>query len=421
MTYEQALNYINSLGRSSDGRSLERTRALLEKLGNPQRKTRFVHVAGTNGKGSTCAMLESILRAAGYKTGLFTSPYLHRFNERIRVGGEPIPDGELARLAAALKPLAGQIGGMSEFELDTALGLAYFAQCACDIVVLEVGLGGRLDPTNAIDAPDCAVITNIGLDHTALLGSTPAEIAREKAGILKPGCPAALYSQSDPGAARVLEDACRANGCPRRTADFGALELLSPSERGQRFRYRGRELTLPLLGRNQLHNAAAALEAIELLRGRGWKISEAAIAGGLANVRWPARFELASREPDFIIDGGHNPQCARSLAENLRLYYPERRRVLLLGIMADKDFKSFLHELAAEAGVFVCTAPRGERALPPELLAQELKSCGKPVFVRGSLPEAIDTARRAAGMDGVVCCAGSLYLAAEAREYFGLE
>ncbi len=421
MTYEQALNFIHSLGRSSDGRSLERTRSLLDVLGNPHKCTRFVHVAGTNGKGSVCAMLESVLRAAGYRTGLFTSPYLHRFNERIRINGEPIPDKELAALIEQVKPLAENTGGFGEFELDTVLGFAYFAQSSCEVAVLEVGIGGLLDPTNVIGAPDCAVITNIGLDHTAILGRTPSEIAAQKAGIIKPGCAAALYSQSDPDAARVLADSCRKNCRDWRTSDFDALKLLSVTERGQRFRYRGRELTLPLMGRNQLRNAATALEAIELLRARGYDISEPAIADGFAHVRWPARFELASREPDFVIDGGHNPQCARSLAENLCLYYPERRRVLLLGIMADKDFKSFLRELRSTADVFVCTAPRGERALPPELLAQELEGLGKPVFVRSSLPCAIDTARRAAGVDGVVCCAGSLYLASEAREYFGLE
>jgi dihydrofolate synthase/folylpolyglutamate synthase len=422
MTYRDAMNYIHAAGMSRGEPGLGHIRALLSEMGQPQNRLRFVHVAGTNGKGSTSAMVESVLRAAGYKTGLFTSPYLHRFNERIRVSGESIPDDDLAEIVGKIKPIAEALGGgFSEFELDTAIGFEYFARRDCDIVVLEVGLGGRLDPTNVIACPDCAVITNIGLDHTAILGDTVEKIAGEKAGIIKPGAAVALYPPETSGILEVFERACREMGASLRVADSSALTPLSDSLEGQVFLRGGEELRLPLLGSHQLKNAAVVLEAIDILREKGYKISADAVRSGLARVRWPARFELLRREPDFVVDGGHNEQCARAVAENLRRYFPDKRRILLLGIMADKDVDAFLDAVAPVADEFVCVRPNSPRSLSAADLGKKLERFAKPVKLCGSVDEGIDAALEKAGREGVACAVGSLYMAGDVRSHFGLE
>lgn len=423
MTYQEAISFIHSAGMSAGRPGLERMRALLAEMGDPQEKLRFVHVAGTNGKGSTCAMLESILRSAGYKTGLFTSPYLRRFNERFRINGQCVMDAELTEIVEKIKPIAEGMGErFSEFELDTAIGFEYFARNKCGVVVLEVGLGGRLDPTNVIGCPDCAVICNIGLDHTAILGDTVEKIAFEKAGIIKPGCSVAMYQPEDEAVERVAAAVCREQGASLRIAEFDELELLRDDLDGQVFCYcDDRPLRLPLLGDHQLKNAAVALEAVEILRERHFRIKDEAVERGLEHTCWPARFELVSQQPYFVVDGGHNPQCARAVADNLEYYFPEERRVLLLGIMADKDVDGFLDALAAVADAFVCVAPDSPRALPARELGERLGKYKKPAFVCDSIGDGIRTAVGAAGKEGVVCAVGSLYMTADVRAYFGLE
>ena len=254
---------------------LTRVRELLHRLGDPQDGLQFVHIAGTNGKGSTAAMLASILRAAGYTTGLFTSPYLERFAERMQVNGAPVPDAEFAAVCEMLQPcIAAMDDPPTEFELVTAAAMLWFRRRGCDVVVLEVGLGGRLDATNVIAAPACAVITNIGLDHTEILGGTLAQIAREKAGILKPGTCAVSYPQA-PEVRSVLREICAQRGIPLTEADASTIVSLTDSVDGQTFTYRGTEYALPLLGAHQLRNAAVALETVAALRARGWRIPDA--------------------------------------------------------------------------------------------------------------------------------------------------
>lgn len=423
MTAQEALNYIYSPARTG-APSLAPMRAVMAQLGDVQNGLRFVHVAGTNGKGSTSAMLESVLRAAGYRTGLFTSPHLLRFSERIRVCDAEIPDADLAAAAERVRAAEAACGGtLTVFERTTAAALLHFAAQRCDVVVLEVGLGGRFDATNIIESPDCAVITNIGLDHTALLGDTVEQIAREKAGIIKPGCAVAMYEPEQDTVAAEVAAVCRARGASLRIADFDELEVLDDGLEGQTFCYcDDTPLRLPLLGDHQTRNAAVALEAVEILRERGWeKLTDEAVERGLAAVRWPARFERVAREPDFIIDGGHNPQCAAALAENLDYYFPDTRRVLLLGMLADKDAAGFCAVLAPKADAFVCVAPESGRALSAEALAALLAPCGKPAVCCETAAEAVETAKRAAGRRGMVCAAGSLYLAGALRECFGLE
>ena len=420
MTYREALDYINGVRWYGSKPGLERVRALLEKLGDPQKQLKFVHIAGTNGKGSCAAMTASVCRAAGYRTGLFTSPYLFRFNERMQLNGKPIDDDVLAALVGEIRPLADAMEDHpTEFELMTAAALLWYSRENCDIVVLEVGLGGRFDATNVIDAPEAAVVMNIGLDHTAVLGDTVEQIAFEKAGIIKPGCEAVLYQQSE-AVERVIRERCTAVNARLHVADFSRIEPEFDSLEGQVFRYRGIPCAIPLLGAHQRRNAAVVLELVEVLRGRGWKLDEDAVEHGLYAVTWPARFELIHEEPAFIVDGGHNPQCAQTVAENLRLYFPAQRRVLLLGVLADKDYRSLTEILAPTADAWVCVAPESERALPAAELGKCLERFGKPVTVCETIPDGVSAALEQAGSDGMVCAVGSLYMAGAVRACFGL-
>ena len=421
MNITEALQYIDGTQWFGSKPGLERTEALLDKLGRPQDRLKYVHIAGTNGKGSCAAMLASILRAAGYKTGLYTSPYLFRFNERMQINGRPIPDETLAELVTRIKPIADAMEDHpTEFELMTAAALLWYAEEACDIVVLEVGLGGRFDATNVIGAPEAAVIMNIGLDHTAILGDTVEQIAGEKAGILKPGCDAVLYQQKE-SVMDVVREKCREVGAALHIADFSRLSSEFDSLEGQSFTYKDEPYALALLGDHQLRNAAVVLETVEILRRRGWRLPQEEVEHGLYATVWPARFELVSREPDFVVDGGHNPQCARAVTANLLRYFPDTRRVLLVGVLADKDYPALFDILNEAADAWVCVTPESDRALPAEELAKLLEKTHKPVTVCASIPEGVDAAREAAGEDGMACAVGSLYMAGAVRACFGLE
>lgn len=420
MDYKEALEYIDGVQWFGSRPGLERVGELLEKLGRPQDKLKYIHIAGTNGKGSCAAMLASVMKAAGYRTGLFTSPYLFRFNERMQINGREIEDETLAALIGRIKPLAEAMEDHpTEFELMTAAALLWYAEERCDIVVLEVGLGGRLDATNIIAAPEAAVIMNIGLDHTAVLGDTVEKIAVEKAGIIKPGCGCVLYPQSESVEA-VIGKKCREMGAPLRKAELSQIKSEFDSLDGQVFSYKGDGYALPLLGAHQLRNAAVVLETVALLREKGWKLEQEDVEHGLYAVSWPARFEIVHEEPYFVVDGGHNPQCAQTVAENLENYFKDYRRVLLLGVLADKDYDSLTAALAEKADEFICVAPNSDRALPAEQLAEHLKKYGKPVTACGSIKDGVSAALEAAGKDGMVCAVGSLYMAGEIRACFGL-
>ena len=420
MDYKEALAYIDGLHWYGSKPGLERVGALLEKLGDPQKELKFVHIAGTNGKGSCAAMTASVLKAAGYRTGLFTSPYLFRFNERMQLNGEPIPDETLAALVEEIAPIADAMEEHpTEFEIMTALAMLWYAREKADIVVLEVGLGGRFDATNIIVCPEAAVIMNIGLDHTAVLGDTVEQIAAEKAGIVKPGCPVVLYQQKESVEA-VVREICRERGSALQVADFSQLAPEFDSAEGQVFTYKGQPYAIPLLGAHQLRNAAVVLEAVEVLRRQGWRLPQDAVEHGLYAVSWPARFELVHEEPAFIVDGGHNPQCAETVVENLLHYFPEQKRVLLIGVLADKDYPRLAEILAPAADAWVCVTPDSDRALPAADLGKELARFGKPVTVCGGIPEGVSTAMEQAGPDGAVCAVGSLYMAGAVRACFQL-
>jgi len=418
MTPQEAIAYIENYTWSTTRLGLDRTRELLHKLGDPQKGLKFVHVTGSNGKGSTCAMLDAILRRAGYRTGLYTSPYLQDFCERIRVDGVNIPGEDLAAVTERVRQAAETMSDHpSQFELVTAAAMVYFAACRCDIVVLEVGMGGALDSTNAIDAPEVAVITNVGLEHTEYLGSTLAEIAATKAGIIKPGCDCVCYGGA-PEVTAVVKAACAERNVPFRYVDFAQLTPLEQSLDGQSFSWRCKGYSLALLGRHQLCNAAVALETVDVLGQRGWTIPQAAVEEGLRSVRWPARLEVLCREPVFILDGGHNPQCAEALAESLEDLLPGQKAVFLLGVLRDKDYPAMIARLLPLARSFVCLTPLSGRALPAEELAAYLAEQGARARWETDIPAGIRAALDAAGEDGVVVSVGSLYLAGAVRGAF---
>ena len=419
MTGAEAIDYIHSYHWLGSKPGLSRTQALLARLGNPERELKFIHIVGPNGKGSTAAMLSGILSAAGYSTGLYTSPYLWRFHERIQVNGQEISDRELGEATARVRSCAeGMEEHPTEFELVTCVALEHYRRKGCQVVVLEAGLGGRLDSTNAIPAPEVVVVTNIGLDHTELLGSTVEEIAAEKAAVIKRGCDVALYGHS-PSVARVVADACRRAEATLRVADFSAIAVREDSKEGQRFGYGPfTDLRLGLLGAHQRKNAAVALETVLALRRRGWDISDGAVGLGLGNTRWPGRFEILGENPWFVVDGGHNPQCAETVAASLETYFPGERAVFLVGVLSDKDYAGLLDRVAPKAKAFVAVTPDSPRALSGEALARHLERYGLPVKVRGDIGAGVETAGELAGEKGLVCAMGSLYMTGAIRALF---
>ena len=380
MTLDEALYYIHSVCWKGSVPGLERISALLDKMGHPERKLKFIHVTGTNGKGSTCAMLASMFTKAGYKTGLYTSPYLIRFNERIQIDGVQISDEEICRITEYIKPRADSIFEQpTEFEMVTALGFEYFARQGCDLVVCEVGMGGEFDATNVILPPEAAVICNIGLDHTEVLGDTLEKIAATKSGIIKPGCDAVIYRER-PSVEAVFEERCRKVGAKLHKADFDAIRLHTHDLTGQVFDFgRFQALHLPLLGEHQLKNAAVVLTTADVLKARGWAITDENIRQGLATVRWPGRFELLRKDPLFIVDGGHNPQCIEALVQNIRQYLAGRPLTVLTGVLADKDYHCMYADVARQfAARFVTVTPPNPRALDAQALAEYLRQFGTP-------------------------------------------
>lgn len=416
MTYSEALTYIHSVNWTFCKLGLDRIETLCAGLGDPQKALKFIHVAGTNGKGSFCAMTASILTAAGYRTGLFTSPYIRRFNERMMVDGQEIADEVLADLTARVKPVADAMEDKpTEFELITAISFLYFQQMGCDYVVLETGMGGRLDATNLIDNPILTVITGIGLDHTAYLGDTIEAIAAEKAGICKPGVPV-LYG-GDEEAAPVIQAKAEMLGCPYYSVDRAALQVTHYSLEGTRFTYPPyTDLSLSLLGTYQPDNAAAVLTAVALLQDAGLTIPAEAVYRGLASVTWPGRFEILSRDPLVIFDGAHNAQGIAAAVTSILRYFGDQKVYLLTGVLEDKDYRTIAKDLATVAARCFMLTPDNPRALCGETYAALLTELGVPATAYATVEEAYAAARAAAEDGTPLLCLGSLYTYASLME-----
>ena len=388
----------------------------MDALGNPQREYPCIHVAGTNGKGSACAMAESVLRAAGYRTGLDTSPHLLRFNERIQINGIPVSDERLAEAVERVRDAAEAMEeGPNWSEVINAVTFVVFALEKVEAAVLEVGLGGEFDPTNVIDTPAAALIMNIGYDHMEYLGNTLEEIASAKAGIIKPGGDVIVY-RGEPGVEAVFERKAGLCGARLHKADFDSVRPVSESIDGQVFDACGYEgLNLPLAGPHQQRNAAVVITAMDVLRAKGWHIREEDIRGGLADVVWPARFEVISRDPVFILDGGHNPQCLDAADDALRRLLPGKRIVFLVGMLRDKDVAEMVARLRTVSSEYVTITPVSDRAMEAEDLTKLIRAQGGDAVTGGDIARGIAIARERAGKDGAVCCIGSLYLAGAVR------
>ena len=425
LTYAQAMQYIHATQRFGSRLGLTSIRALLSRLGNPQDRLKYIHVAGTNGKGSVCAYLHAILQAAGLKTGLYTSPFIQRFTERIRIDNAEIPEDAIARITSRIKAAildmeAEGIDSPTEFDLVTALALAYFAEQGCDIVVLEVGLGGRLDSTNVIAAPEVAVITRLGLDHTDILGDTLEQIAFEKAGIIKPGCDVVLCPQ-EPEAEAVFEEICRALGVKLHRTDLSAIQPTSFGLWGQQFTYGTYgTFSIRLFGEHQLTNAAIALNTAFVLQQKGFPVTGDAIRLGLESAVWPGRMELLQDMPPVLVDGAHNVQGVAALKRGLLQYFPGKRFIFLVGVLKDKSYADMMREVAPLAERFLTIAPESPRALSARDLAGHLAQYGKPVQAFERLDDAIAEGLRQCGDDKVLCVFGSLYYIGRVRKYFGL-
>lgn len=416
MSYESTLEYIHSVKWQKRKPGLSRTRALLSALGNPERQLKFVHVAGTNGKGSTSAMIASCLRQSGYRVGLYTSPYINRFNERIQVNGTPISDAALERVVDAIRDKADSMADSpTEFEMITAIAFLYFKQQRCDIVVLEVGLGGTLDSTNVISVPECAVITALGMDHIKELGPTLADIASAKAGIIKDGGRVAYYGGASE-ADEVIIRSCKEHRSELRTVNMEKLTIQNVSLDGIVFDYDDlKGLRIPLIGSYQPRNAALAVTALRILNENGWDVQELAIREGLKKVEWPGRFELLRRDPVFLLDGSHNAHGMKATVESLRTVFPDEKFVFLFSVMADKDVSDMVTLLAPLAKEFVTVAADNPRAMSAEELAKELTKRKLKATAAPSIPEGVKMAvKKAQGK--AVCALGTLYFSGDVRQ-----
>jgi len=416
-SYRESVSWLYSLQKFGIKFGLSRTSNLLEAFGNPHLGQRYIHIAGTNGKGSVGAMLESILMRSGLKVGFYSSPHLVSFTERVRINRAFIKKDHAASLIRELEGVTSQKEPPTFFELTTAMALIYFFRNNIDVGIIEVGMGGRLDATNVIH-PMVSVITNIGLEHREFLGDTIIEIAKEKAGIIKKGADLVTAAHQPP-VIGLFDSLCRKKGAPLwrlghdvryRRLPSGLLEY-----RGLGDRYRNLEVGLK--GRFQYRNAALALLTVEILKGKGLAVSDEAIRLGLADLMWPGRLEQVSSDPTIILDGAHNPSAMRSLAHSIKRDFDFEQLILVLGVMADKDVSNILKEILPLASRAIYTRPAYHRAAAPQCLMDMAKEYGKAGEVHFSIPAAIDRARSLAGKRDLILITGSLFTIGEVKSY----
>ena len=420
MNYYKTIEYIHSVSWKGSRPGLERISELCAKLGHPEDSLRFIHVAGTNGKGSVCRMLSCILEDAGYRTGLFTSPFVEDFNERIMFNGENITNEELAEVTSYVRQFADKMDDSpTEFELITAVALEYYKRKRCNFVVFECGLGGRLDSTNIINTPVLSIITGIDLDHTALLGGTTAEIAREKAGIIKNGSPV-LFGEGNSDAERVVHEVAAERGSEFCKTDFLEISNIKTDLDSTSFDFGGSHVNIRLHGLYQTRNAATVLTAVDILRKQGIIIGDGAIYSGLGRAEWKARFEILSRDPLVIYDGAHNPQGISGAVENIRQYLSpltaDGQIVVLMGVMADKDHEKMIKMLAPLTAYAVTVMPHNARSLDSGEVEREFELYGVAgksfTDVNDGVAAAVDEALRT---KRPLIALGSLYMYADVK------
>lgn len=425
MNYREVMEYIGQAGQHGISPGLDSTRELCRRLGDPQGKLKFVHVAGTNGKGSVSSYVASVLKCGGYRVGRFLSPAVFEYREIIQVNDRPIPKTALCEGMEEVRRACDEITGEGRphptlFEMETALGFWYFRKKNCDIVVLETGMGGLLDATNVIESCLVAVLTPVSMDHMKFLGETLPEIAAQKAGIIKRGCPVVLAAQDR----EVMEVVSRKAGeldCPLTFVEKEGLSHVRPGLERQKFDYRGwKNMEISLGGVYQTENAAVALEVLGILGKTGFPVSEAALRKGMAAAVWPGRFTVVGRKPYFIVDGAHNEDGARRLAESLESCFPDKRMIFIMGMLKDKEYGKVIaltHFLADQ--IITVTPPDNPRALPAYELACEAAKVHRDVTAADSLEEAVEMSRLLAGKEDVIVAFGSLSYLGKLMEIAG--
>ena len=406
---------IHALGRFSGKPGLHRIRALCDALGNPQDRLKFIHIAGTNGKGSTATMLASVLQHAGYRTGLYTSPYLVTFHERIRVNGTMISDSDLSRLFDQVQTAANTLKlpeneHIGEFEFVTAIAFLYFLEQDCNIVVLETGLGGSYDATNIIASPEAAIITSISLDHTAVLGNTVEEIARTKAGIYKPD---SIHITSNGQANTVYE---QLKACAPDLIIAPDAEIISADLSGSKFIWQGKSYQISLPGLYQVSNASTVLTTLQQLKTRGWHISDQAISDGLLSAYIPGRMQVCATNPCILLDGGHNPDGIRKLSSSVKSFNITGSIHLVIGMCKDKSIHDTVKEINFPAQKCYVTPLQNERTMDANELAALMHPICKDTVICQDCAEAITQAKSQAAPDDLILICGSLYLVGEAEE-----
>ena len=424
MKASEAMDYIVRLQGSGIRPGLERVGVLLDRMGNPQNSLKFIHIAGTNGKGSTLAFISEILRTQGYRVGRYISPTIVDYKERFQINSKKISEAMFVKGVEFLKETIDKMEEAgddipSAFEAETALALWYFKEKKCDYVVLEVGMGGLLDATNIIPAPLVCVLASVSYDHMGYLGDTLAQIAAQKAGIIKEGSVVVSQHQHTE-AAEVIDRTAADKGCPVQYVDESQIKAersagfkdggLNKDRIKQIFSYKGyRKLKLSLLGKYQLKNAALAIEAVEALRGIGVKITDEALKSGLENTVWPVRFQVVADRPCIILDGAHNEEAAERLAESIDFYFTNSRIIYIMGMLKDKDYERVAELTASKAEcIFTVTPPNNPRALSALTLAETVKNYNPNVTAADSLEEALEMAKLMAGRDGIIIIFGSL-------------
>lgn len=421
MNYEEARNYLDQVSKGGSALGLDNMRELLNRLGNPQDRLKFIHIAGTNGKGSVLAYLSTILTEAGYRTGRYISPVLFSYREKIQVDEKMIGREDLARLTAAVKEAAEDMkkkhtGEPTIFEVETALAFLYFAEQNCDIVVLETGLGGALDATNVITTSVLEVIASVSMDHMDFLGDTLDKIALQKAGIIKPHTRVVSALQK-PEAMEVIEETCRKQECVLNTADPGQVTDISHGYDRQKFSYKQwKDMEISLMGSYQLTNAALALEAVDSLRNLGYRLEDQAVYRGMKRAVWRGRFTVISREPVIVMDGAHNPAAAEELKKSLELYFPDKKLFYIFGMFRDKDYKK-VTEITAPLADHIITVetPDNPRALSAKKLKDTVEKINPSVEAAESIRSAVRRTMEQAREEDVIVIFGSLSFLAEAE------
>lgn len=425
MNYEEARVYLDQMSKYGSVLGLESMKALLNRLNNPQDRLRFIHISGTNGKGSVLAYLSFILQKAGYCTGQYSSPSLFSYRERIQVNHKEIEKDSLARHITEISHVVEEMRRAQEplptvFEVETALAFLYFEEKKCDLVVLETGLGGALDATNVVKTTLLEVITPIGMDHTKELGSTLAEIALQKAGIIKDGTRVVTVSQ-DKEVQKVLEEVCRKRKCSLQEVNLSRLRNIHYGWEKQHFSYKQWEnMQISLAGKFQIQNAALALEAVEVLRQEGFSISDDQVCQALSDTRWKGRFTILSKEPLIILDGAHNPQAAQALKNSLEFYFGDKKIYYIFGVFKDKDYEKII-EITAPLAEHIITieTPQNPRALSAELLKQSVEKVHPSVEFADSMESAVQKSLNIMEKNDVLVIFGSLSFLGLAEQIIG--